>query len=78
MDSADRAFISILNQKVKEQGISELIKFIPTIGENEGKKFIETRIIEERHALAHEKIYMVKLDGKNTMTQLYYEMENLP
>lgn len=78
VDSSDRAFISILNQKVKAQGIEPLMKFIPTIGEDEGKKYIETRIIEERQALAHQKIFMVKMDGRNTMEQLYYEMENLP
>ena len=78
VDSADRAFISILNTKVKQIGYTTLIKFVPTIGKEKGKKRIESRIIWERQMLSHSKIKFVEIDSINTMKQLHYEMENLP
>lgn len=77
-DSADRAFIAILNQKARELKWDSLLKFIPTIGEDEGKREINSRIIAERHALSHKKVFIVTYDGKPCCPQLFYEMENIP
>lgn len=46
VDSADRAFLKMLNNKAMILDKAHKIKFIPTIGKEEGKKEIQTRIIE--------------------------------
>lgn len=78
VDSADRSFIKTLNNKALVYEESQNIKFVPTIGEEEGKKHIETRIIEWRQEMSHRKTAFVMIDEMNTMERLLYEMNNLP
>lgn len=78
VDSADRAFLKMLNNKAMILDKAHKIKFIPTVGKEEGKKEIQTRIIEWRTELSHGKTAMVYNNGICQTPRLLYEMNNLP
>lgn len=77
VDNADSAQISILNNETRRRGIRGL-RFAPTKGNKFNKTRIESRIIFERNILAKGLFHIVEIDGVNQMSQLLYEINNIP